>query len=265
MNSKKTEFLEIGQNPYSPYVAYGDDSVYEEILLYGFVICKRHQVSTIERAILNLKKEFGIPHNIPIHMKNLLSGQYRRKHGISGLDRKEQAAFFRKVIDIINKNKCVVRYSFAKIPESGKLLPEASSDGKIQFTEDHKAFVHQMAGACFFPYVERGKIIFTLHDFEIFLSQDSTKTKAMSCAPNKQAHFWSEVLVPLTHPPRLGSYARVKPKIQLMKDNIFLQLADIVVYILSHSLSEKGEQIFKYQANRIKFFIRHTADTETSR
>jgi len=254
---------EAGQNSNSPFIAYGDDSAYEEILIYGFIICKRSQASKLENEIINIKKEFEIPDKIPIHMKSLLSGQYRKKKNISNFGRSRQPLFFRKVVNILNKNRCIVRYCYTVIPDSGKIFPKDSPDEKIPLIENHKATVHQMASACFTPYVEHGKLVFTAKDFEVFLSHDSTKVKFSPISPRKQAHFLSELLIPTTNPPRPGTYIRLRPNIQLMKNNIFLQFADAVVYMLAHALSKNcKEDIFRYHANRIKAYIRHTLVTE---
>lgn len=180
---------EVGQNSNTPFVAYGDDSAYAEVLIYGFVICKRGQRTRLEKQIIKLKKEFGIPDKIPIHLKNLLSGQYREKNNISNLGRSMQPLFFRKVVDILNKNRCIVRYCYTVIPESGKIIPEDSPDEKIPLIENHKAIIHYMASACFTPYVEQGQLVFTAKDFEVFLSHDNTKVKISPDSPKKQAHF----------------------------------------------------------------------------
>ena len=259
----KLIITEAGQNSKSSFIAYGDDSAYEEILIYGFVICERSQASKLEKEVINIKKEFGIPDKIPIHMKSLLSGQYRKKNNISNFGRSQQSLFFEKVVNILNKNRCIVRYCYTVVPDSGKIFPKDSPDEEIPLIENHKATIHQMAAACFTPYIENGRLIFTAKDFEVFLSHDSTKVKFSPKSPRKQAHFLSELLIPTTNPPKPGTYIRLKPNIQLMKKNILLQFTDVVVYILSHALSKNcKEDIFRHLANRIIFFIRHTLVTE---
>ncbi len=98
---------EAGQNSNSPFVAYGDDSAYEEILIYGFVICKRNQTSKLEKEIINIKDEFRIPDTIPIHMKSLLSGQYREKNNIPNFERIQQSLFSERLSTFLIKTNAL--------------------------------------------------------------------------------------------------------------------------------------------------------------
>ena len=120
-----------------------------------------------------------------------------------------------------------------------------------------------MAATCFTPYSEQGKLIFSANDFEIYLSSDSTKVKYLKRSPKRQAHFWSELFIPTTDPVTPESYIRLKPIIEPMKNNIFLQFADVIAYILSHAEKRNNlENSFFYQAKRIKYYIRHTLVTD---
>ena len=255
--------IEAGNDPNSPYVAFGDDSEYEDVLLYAYIICPRQKLPNLERGIYQLKKEFDIPQNVPIHLRNLLSGQYRAKHNITNFNQTRQAVFYRKAINLLNRTKCFARFTYTLIPESGRLLPENNPTDQIQIVEDRKVILHQMAAACLIPYSENGIQLFSVTDFEVFISKDKTKVKLEKSGRRRQAHFMSEALIPTSHPPRQDSYARLKPVFEESKDNIFLQFADVLVYILAHAHSKKNEhKVFKYQASRIKAFIRHTFVTE---
>ncbi|WP_428035105.1 DUF3800 domain-containing protein [Amphritea sp.] len=256
---------ESGNDPNSPYLAFGDDSEYDDVLVYAFVICKRKNLPSLEKGILLLKNEFGIPAEIPIHVRNLLSGQYRAKHGIEGFCRSRQNIFFRKIVNLVNRNKCIVRFSYALIPESGKLLPENSPTDQIQIIEDRKAILHQMASACFVPYVENGQQVFSVNDFQVYISKDKTKARISKSSPRRQAHFLSELLIPTSNPFIPGSYVRLKPIYEEASRNSFLQLADAIAYIFAHAHSKKhNHEVFRYQASRIKAFIRHALVTESN-
>ena len=102
--------IESGNNLNSKYIAYGDDSVFKEILVYGFIIVKREKKSSLEKDVFNLKKEFGIPKDIPIHMRNLISGQYRDKHNIKKLNKDRIPIFIRKFVNVLNKNDCFILF-----------------------------------------------------------------------------------------------------------------------------------------------------------
>lgn len=258
-------FPEIGKDTSAHYIAYGDDSSYEEILLYGFVICRRENIFRLEKDILFLKREFGIPNDIPIHMRKLLSGDYRKKYGITKLDRIRQPIFFRKIVNIVNKNNCITRFCYTVIPESGKLLKEAGEMDVVRFVENHKAIIHQMAAACFCPYIENNTVVLSPNDFEVYISEDKTKIKYAEGMPKRQAHYLAEALIPITNPVQPGEFYRLRPNIQSMKGNLYLQFADAVVYMLTHALSKKcTEDSFSYQLSRIKYLIRHTLVTENN-
>ena len=132
-----TKIPHVGKNSNAPYIAFGDDSAYEEILLYGFFVCRRNKKKLIKKEILKLKKKFGIPNKVPIHLRNLLNGHYRKKHNVSKLDKSRQPLFFEQIVRILNKNSCLVRYCHTIIPDSGKILPENSPDEKIPIIEHH--------------------------------------------------------------------------------------------------------------------------------
>lgn len=75
----------------------------------------------------------------------------------------------------------------------------------------------------------------------------------------------SELIIPTTNPAQPGTNIRLKPNIQLMKNNIFLQFSDAVVYMLAHALSKNcKESLFRYQMDRINACIRHTFVTENN-
>lgn len=243
----------FGKDTSTPFVAYGDDSAYEEVLLYAFVVCHREKIRKLERDILNLKKEFGIPQEIPIHMSKLFSKQYRDKNGITNLDRIRQPIFLRNVINVINRNKCLVRYCYTVVPDNGLVIDESSDGGPIQPVSDNKAIMHQMASACFCPHIENGKIVLSPEDFEVYISADSTKVKFERNSPRRQAHYLSELLIPTANPAHRDKYVRLKLNIQMMKDNIFLQLSDAVAYILAHGLSRKCKED-RYAYQKIELF-----------
>lgn len=255
----------LGRNKYAPYCAFGDDSAYQEILLYSFIFCQRPRLAALERDIAKLKNEFGIPESVPIHVKEILSKRYREKVGIQNLEKTKQALFFRKVINIVNNNKCIVRFCYTVIPESGSILPLEMNDDELSLIENHKAIMHQMAGSCFLPYVENNELLFTAKDFEVFISHDSTRVKIAEKSNEQQAHYLSELFVPLSHPVEQGKIEKLRPNIQMMKDNIYLQLSDAVAYILAHGLSKKCSNVgYKYQVGRIKSLIKGTFVTESN-
>ena len=106
------------------------------------------------------------------------------------------------------------------------------------------------------PYAENGRVLFTAKEFEIYLSEDATKTRYIEGGQRRKAHHFSELLIPTTDPAMPESIYRLKPKYKPMKASIFLQLADVMVYLFSHAHS--GDNAAKYHANRVKRKIRHT-------
>lgn len=249
LKEKDDDIPWLGRNSDAPYIAFGDDTSFNEILLYAFIVVERASFKDIEDQLLTLKKMLCIPAAIPIHTKDFLNGYKRRKLGIENLN---VGKMIDEIIDVINKSSCCVIYNFLAVPKGGKIYPDDFKINDKKIHSEHKAILHQIASSCFCPFLKlQGKHL-TLKDFEVFISQDKTKVKTVG-TKKRQAQYLSETRIPTTSPIQKGSYARLKPHYVLTNKYLFCQIADVIAYVLSHALSKKCKNSnFKKQLKKIK-------------
>lgn len=239
----------LGRNSSAPYCAYGDDSKYEDILLYAFLIIDRTCLSHLENEFQKIKSNFNIPDDIEIHIKKFLNEHQRKKLNLEDLNVSE---FIDSIIEVINNGKCAVIFNFTQIPEDRDIIPENLEISGEKIHGDHKSLIHMLGASCFLPFLQVDKKYLTLKDMEVFISQDATKVKTIGNS-RRQAQYLSEMRIPTTKPIQKGSYARLKPHYILTRDNIFCQIADVIAYVLSHSLSAKcKDMVYKKQHENIK-------------
>ena len=109
MGNAKT--IEVGNKSDAPYLAFGDDSQFEDVLTYAFVIVRRTRLTKIESEISRLKKRFKIPHGIPIHCRVLFHHHPRHKAGLGHLTDEDARKIVAHAITILNETKCLIRYA----------------------------------------------------------------------------------------------------------------------------------------------------------
>ncbi|OGT33657.1 MAG: hypothetical protein A3C44_00765 [Gammaproteobacteria bacterium RIFCSPHIGHO2_02_FULL_39_13] len=238
----------VGRNTDAKYIAFGDDSSCGNILLYAFLIIERTNTQSIEGKVVTLKERYKIPDSTPLHCKELLSGQYRKKHKIDHLAPDDIRKIFTGVFDILNEASACVRYSHCDLQSGLDNLGVNDKKNTIEFqhvsgktidfplskvTEDFKKlFLNILPSLCWqipsaeFPSVENCYIV---------ASADTTIIKPFG-KPGQRAdnlNFgYSDINLPA------NTLSRLSPEIAKTNDHIMLQLADIVAYIFSHSHGE---------------------------
>ena len=240
----------LGRNSSAPYCAYGDDTKYEDILLYAFIIIDRAYLSDLENEFQKVKSNFNIPDNTEIHIKDFLNKHQRKKLNLEDLN---VPKFIDSIIEVINNGKCAVIFNFTQIPEDGNILPKNLEISGEKIHGDHRSLIHMLGASCFVPFLLLDGKYLTLKDMEVFVSQESTKVKTIGNS-RRQAQYLSEMMIPTTKPIQKGSYARLKPHYVLTRDNMFCQIADVIAYVLSHALSAKcKDMVYKKQYKSIKY------------
>lgn len=256
LKEKDDDIVWLGQDPNAPFLAYGDDTKFGEILLYAFLIVERSFALELDKQLLELKEKLSIPGEAPIHTKDFLNGFKRQKLGIEHLN---VAEMIDGIIHLINRGRCCIFYNYLRTPKNGRIYPENLEIGGKQIHGDHKAIVHQLAASCFLPFVKlRGRYV-TLKDMEVFVSQETTKTKTVG-SQKRQAQFLSEMRIPTTFPIQKGCYARLKPHYIPTNQSLFCQIADVIAYVLAHALSKKCKNDnYKKQMGRIAHLYKSPA------
>lgn len=231
--AKAKDFPKAGRSSDAPYCAFGDDSAFSNVLVYSFVVVARERRTALEEEISIAKSTAGIPDQIPIHLNRFFNEHTRRKDEIESVDIPQ---FLNRIIDVMNEIGTAVFYNFAIIPPSGSFYPDDFEIGGQKIHEDHKSTLHQMAASCFVPFVEINDKLLSAKDFEVYVSQDSTKVRTVG-KQRRQAHNMAKVAIPTTNPIVPGSYVRLSPYFVLNRDFVLCQLADCISYCLSHSYS----------------------------
>jgi hypothetical protein len=184
-----------GKSTSAPYMSFGDDSQYEGRLVYAYVFFKRTKLKSILREISLLKKRFKFPKGVDLHCRNLISGQQRKKLGLSHLSKTDVESIFRNIITIINKYKVLVRYSHASEDVKGYFdrgIEVGSNDPNmpnfmLNTRYDPKGVLGLLATMCFAinPDGSEGPIA---DQCEIYTSPDYTKVDFWG-GVKQQAHY----------------------------------------------------------------------------
>lgn len=248
-----------GKSTSAPYMSFGDDSQYEGRLVYAYVFFKRTKLKSILREISLLKKRFKFPKGVDLHCRNLISGQQRKKLGLSHLSKTDVESIFRNIITIINKYKVLVRYSHASEDVKGYFdrgIEVGSNDPNmpnfmLNTRYDPKGVLGLLATMCFAinPDGSEGPIA---DQCEIYTSPDYTKVDFWG-GVKQQAHYLT------------GGFSAIGAadnEVYKIESNIggpyleLLQLADVVAYLCCHAVHGKVAEPFYYELlSKIKWKV----------
>lgn len=250
-------------NQEARYIAYGDDSQFENILVYAFILIKKEKIENACKRLLELKRIYQIPDEHILHCRTLFSGQQRMKHGLQHLSQDNIQNVIKRVVKIVNETPMLLRYAYCNLSEAQKDFPnengkltlynkDFSKTMQIPANPTSKGLLGLLAQACF-AINQDGLQGPLLTECEIVISEDKTKTYFMG-EKQRQAHNWCSGFQE-TH----KKVVKLNPIIKASNQEPMLQIADIMSYICSHALSSSKEQntiFFKRQLERIKYWTR---------
>lgn len=241
--------VKIGQSAAAPFCAFGDDSQYDGVLSYGFVIVKRMDVPRLLRRLLLVKEKFKIPAGVPIHCKVLMHGSEREKAGLAHLNASAARAVIGHVVHEIERVGCMVRYAVSAMPQPAQPMPSQVAGAlPLNLPHEPKGILGVLAQACFAvaPDGSQGPLP---ADCEIVIAEDRTQVKFGS-VKRSQAHYLASGFSDIAAAP--GEVFRIEPRIATTTEEPLLQIADIVAYASSHSRSaDPAHAFFTEQLNRI--------------
>lgn len=258
----------IGNNKESRFMAFGDDSKYQDTLVFAFIFILRSRKEAAEDRLRGLKRLFKIPVETSLHCRILRHVDARRKANLSHLSDDDFKSIVRRSIDIINKYKMQVRYTYTSL--CGTKLSETesitlSSDHEkeemtIRYSHDPKGMLGFLMQGCFCvsPDGSNGP---TANQCEIITFNDKTKIPFLG---NKRQRAdglytgYSDIGA------SENSVFKICPQISNEHEHSLLELADIMAYTCSHALStdEVNNSFFKQQLERVVYRVAHQFQTD---
>lgn len=258
--------IRVGSNIETPYVAFGDDSQFENVVVYGFVICKRRHLKHINTEVKLLKKRFKIPNDVVLHCKMLFHADKRKKIGLEHLTPEDVQSIVSRAITIINQGPAMLNYAVGNLDVFRSTLGDSEpvlefqniSDGSITevpVSFDPKGALGILMQACFAvpPDGSQGP---TANQCQIFASADSTRIKFID-SQKRRADGWYSGFSDIGSPD--GQIFQMQPTIATVDTQPMLQLADVAAYVCSHAQDDSANRsFFREQLARIKYWSRKT-------
>ncbi|TWC50155.1 hypothetical protein FBY04_12048 [Pseudomonas sp. SJZ080] len=236
----------VGADSGARYMAFGDDSQYEGVLVFAFIIFKRTRLKSILREFEEVRKRFKFPEGVGIHCRELFSGQRRDKLGLSHLSREDITSILTNLITIINRNEAGLRFAYALEDKVKHMFDEPlmfeSPDGgpNIQMPAkyDPKGVLGTLAQACFVvrPDGAHGP---QAKDCQIHIAPDTTPVKFLG-ERKRQAHFLTSGFNDVH--PEPGRVYSVEPLIGDGGYPQLLQIADVLAYICAHAMHPEDDK-----------------------
>lgn len=253
--------LSLGRSDQGNYLAFGDDSQFGDTLAYAFAIVHRTRIETLEARLLDLKRQFDIPEEIPLHCRVLFSGQQRERAGLGHLTSQDAQLIVKRAVTIMNRGPVLVRYAVGSLAEwrleiGDELEMHDGTDGpttKEPVKHDPKGLLSMLMQGCFAipPDGSEGP---TASQCKILVSEDSTMVKFIGTRRRRADRMYSGFL-DIGAPP--NHVFQLDPIAVDVGRQPLLQLADIAAYICSHNACQADSAaFFRQQHNRFRYWLR---------
>ena len=256
-----SNIIPVGRNDQASFMAFGDDSHFNDTLAYAFAIVERGRVGAIEQRLSALKDRFKIPQDVVLHCRVLFSGHQREKAGLSHLTRRDIERVVSHVVRIMNQHRVLVRYSVcslaewkAAIGDEIELLDAYNKPAeRVPVNADPKGILTLLAQACFAvpPDGSEGP---TASQCQIVVSGERTMVRFVG-RTRKRADLMYSGFSDIGAPD--GQAFQLDPTIVDAADAPLLQLADVAAYICSHAWKVDAESaFFKQQHAHLRHWLR---------
>jgi hypothetical protein len=218
------EVFTIGNPSDSKITAFGDDSKYHHTNAFSYVIFENSGLDAARESIVAIKKRYRVPDGVLIHMRQLTNAGYRKKSELGHLNDKLLFQFVSEIIDRMNEIPFFVKGSYF----TGE-LPRNVTDDEFSITWSDKAMQSMLAKSALIPLnLQR----YAYPDLKIVVSRDAT-ILAFLGKQRRQAHRWAQGFSDIDAPS--GHVYEFEPVILKPEDEVLLQLADVMVYLIAHS------------------------------
>lgn len=255
----KSKEIIVGDEPNAPFVAYGDDSCHEDVLVYAFLIIPRSCLVEAEALILKIKEYYNISQEIPLHCRILFNTSARQKNNLEHIKFDNVKQIVTDTIDAMNSVTHLLRYAYWIAPpkfDFNKTITTTfkSIDGspppKVPIKYDRKGILGLLMQCCF-AVPPDGKKGPPLDKCQIFVSEDYTKINFLGPGRSR-ADKWYNGVSDIGAPP--GCVFKLDPVIVKSNEAVLLQVADIFAYICAHAHSKECKnEFFKEAISQVKY------------
>ena len=213
-----------GKQSGATVTAFGDDSKFGDTNAFAYVFFRYEHLETARATLRILKAEYRIPEAVTIHLKDWRSGHFRQKNRLKHLEDRDVMRFVEDAIHRLNALTFFVqgRYWSGTLP-----INQAHPTMGVEWSDKAmQAFLAQTA------LVELDLRHYKREEINVIISRDSTMFRFMG-ARRRQAHGWVSGFSDIGAPP--GYVYRLEPRVQRAEDDLLLQFADSIVYLVSHA------------------------------
>lgn len=120
--------IPVGKDPDAPYHAYGDESAFPSLSIYGMALLPANRVRDAEQILVEEKRRAGIPVEAPLHCRKLLHAQARKGTPFESLSDDKARALIVGVARKASEAGCVCRYGVFKKPDQKVLMTGPSGE-----------------------------------------------------------------------------------------------------------------------------------------
>jgi hypothetical protein len=253
--------IKTGALSSAPYLAFGDDSQFGDVLAYAVIIVRRTKLRQIESRLSALKERFRIPKQIALHCRELFHVHPRQKAGLSHLSDENARAIVAHAITILNQGDSILRYTIGNLSYFRTIIGDElefthESDGSkmnLSAKVDPKGLLGIMMHACF-SVPPDGSSGPNASECQIFASEDRTKVKFIGPGGRRADGLYSgysDIGAPE------GVVFQLQPTLLKPGAVPLLQLADIAAYMCSHSADTSLQgRFFLEQLSRVRYWVR---------
>lgn len=255
-------YTQVGRDPESKYVAFGDDCHFNGYCGYAYVVIKRSRIPWVLRELNKIKDDFRIPHATALHCRVLFGLHQRQKAGLEHLDEEKARAIVIRCMLLLNNIGAHVRFSSGTVSEfesnMGGSLTMRDQSGEIAAVlpvhASDKALLGFLAQVCLMvPAPDRR--FANAADWELVISQDATKVKSIGDRKSQVHNLMSGGFSTIGAPE--GQFHQFMPHISTEAVHPLLQLADVAVYSLTHALDpSENTRFWRIQLPTIRLLHR---------
>jgi hypothetical protein len=228
-----------------PFCAFGDDSMYRDVLVYSFAVFHRKNLPKAKEALKRIRKSHQIPIDTPIHCRILFSGDQRTKANLGHLSPARVKVLISQIIDEMNKVPCLLRYAYCNLPKSEEIFLKGK--GAIVVHDEPKGVLGVLSQACFLP-IKNQPYIPGPEQYEIFSSRDETKINFIGRQRRRADAYSSGISIEMER-----NKGRVRIPFNVGEHEL-QQVADVYAYICSHALSKEcKDDFFRNQLNKVRY------------
>jgi hypothetical protein len=237
----------VGRDPNSKYVAFGDDCHFNDICGYAYVVIKRSRIPWVLREINKIKDEFRIPHATPLHCRELIHHDARRKAGLEHINDEQARSIVIRCLLLLNNVGAHVRFASGSVnayeAAMGDSITMRNQAGEVEAVlpvhTSPKALLSLLAQMSLMVPAPDRKFVHA-REWELVISRDATKVKSIGERKHQVHNLMSNDFSSIGAPE--GEFHQFTPHVSTETDHPLLQLADVAAYALSHALdlSEKS-------------------------